>query len=161
MERETLFAVLTYTFFIVISLIGHVKRTKGLRNYIKKRKTMKETSCVLKMEKSKGGLKFLGESKKTFGDFTQDLKPGETVSIYIERNINTGTTPQLAKIHASIRTLSIDIGATFEETKLAIKHKSGLVVKGEAKSFADCSKEELMLVIETINQIGRDFNMKL
>ncbi len=161
MENEILVPVLTFGFLMSASILGHIKRTKGLRNYIKKKNNMKETSCTLKMEKGKEGLKFLGESKKVFGDFTKDLKPGETISIYIERNINTGTTPQLAKIHASIRSLSIDIGSTFEETKLAIKHKSGLVVKGQAKSFADCSKEELMLVIETINQIGRDFNMHL
>jgi hypothetical protein len=49
-------------------------------------------------------------------------------------------------------------GYTFDEMKVIVKQASGL----EDKSFADCSKDELMLAIEACIQIGREqFNLNL
>jgi hypothetical protein len=47
---------------------------------------------------------------------------------------------------------------TFDEVKEIIKDASGLT----GKSFADCSKDDLMLAIESCVQIGREqFNLNL
>jgi len=49
-------------------------------------------------------------------------------------------------------------GYTFDEMKDVVKDASGL----GGKSFADCSKDELMLAIEACIQIGREqFNLSL
>ena len=49
-------------------------------------------------------------------------------------------------------------GYTFDEMKCVIKDATGL----SNKSFADCSKDELMLAIESCIQIGREqFNINL
>jgi hypothetical protein len=51
-----------------------------------------------------------------------------------------------------------ELGYTFDEMKLVVKQASGL----EDKSFADCSKDDLMLAIEACIQIGREqFNLSL
>jgi hypothetical protein len=65
---------------------------------------------------------------------------------------------QLAKVHACIRELAKESGYTFDEMKLLIKHNSGL----EGKSFKDCSKDQLMLAIESCIQIGKEnYNINL
>jgi hypothetical protein len=65
---------------------------------------------------------------------------------------------QLAKVHACIREIAKESGYTFDEMKLIIKDASGIA----DKSFADCSKDELMLAIEACIQIGREqFNINL
>jgi hypothetical protein len=72
---------------------------------------------------------------------------------------------QIAKVHACIRTLAQESGYTFDEMKRIIKTHSGLCYDaGDAevcKSFADCSKSELALAIESCVEIGKDFNLNL
>jgi len=99
-------------------------------------------------------------------DFVDSLEEGQQVSVFFEAFKDDGTKPQLARIHACIRKLATEIGYTFEEMKLEIKRRSGLThgdlnsSEGYAKSFADCSKEELGLVIESINQAGEVVNLQ-
>jgi hypothetical protein len=38
--------------------------------------------------------------------------------------------------------------------KKVIKEKTGLIMNEDYKSFADCSKEELALVIQSIIEVG-------
>ena len=109
-----------------------------------------------------GGLNPISSVSAKYGEFIKGLETGQTVEIFMESNSDTGTVPQLAKIHASIRELAKEIGYSFEDMKLEVKRKSGLCIKKEydnemfmvCKSFADCSKEELALTVETIIQIG-------
>ena len=94
-----------------------------------------------------------------YKEFVKGVSEGQVVEEYLEAYADTGTNLQLAKIHACIKTLSEDIGYTFAEMKLEVKRHSGLCIKLSAnqekcKSFADCSVEELTLVIQAIIEIG-------
>lgn len=94
--------------------------------------------------------------------FLDNLEPGQTVEIFLDANKDDGTLAQLAKIHKCIREIAKETGDNYEDMKLLIKKKSGLCVKktvdGETvmvcKSFANASKTDLGLVIETIIEIG-------
>lgn len=98
-------------------------------------------------------------------DFVDSIEEGQQVSVFFEAFKDDGTAPQLAKIHACIRKLATEIGYTFEEMKLEIKRRAGLAhgdlstSEGYVKSFADCSKEELALVIESLNKAGEMVNI--
>lgn len=94
--------------------------------------------------------------------FLDNLEPGQTVEIFLDANKDDGTLAQLAKIHKCIREIAKETGDNYEDMKLLIKKKSGLCVKKEVdgetvmvcKSFANASKTDLGLVIETIIHIG-------
>lgn len=108
------------------------------------------------------GLSPISSVADKYSEFIKGLEPGQTVEIFMEANSDTGTVPQLAKIHASIRELAKELGYSFEDMKLEVKRRAGLCIKREydnemfmlCKSFADCSKEELALTLEAIMQIG-------
>ena len=87
------------------------------------------------------------------------LEEGQEVAVFYEADKNDGTNDQRALIHASIRKIAIESGHLFPEVKLEVKRRSGLVYGEYVKSFADCSKEELGLVIETIKEVGGMFNI--
>lgn len=103
------------------------------------------------------------EIAKDFNNYFKDHKDGQRFDVYFEIKDVKGSIAQLARIHASIRKLAVETGCTFEEMKLAIKDKAGLVIRNDeridALSFGDCSKDDLMLVIETINELGRGFGI--
>jgi hypothetical protein len=53
-------------------------------------------------------------------------------------------------------------GVTFEEMKLMIKQKAGLHLKdGQFKSFADCSRDDLSGVIQTILEVSEFLGMNM
>jgi hypothetical protein len=93
--------------------------------------------------------------------FMDTLKPGQTVNCFIESNTETGTLSQLSMVHALIRKLATEIGYTFEEMKKLVKKRSGLMVDGNFKSFANCSAEELSLAIQAAIEIGKIANLNL
>jgi hypothetical protein len=72
----------------------------------------------------------------------------------MDSNVDNGTLAQIAKIHACIRELAIELGYTFDDMKAEVKRRNGMLINDKCKSFADCSKEELALVIQSIIQIG-------
>jgi hypothetical protein len=100
-----------------------------------------------------------------YNEFVNALEEDQIVETFFEANQDDGTNAQLAKIHASIRKLAVEMGYTFEELKYSIKQKAGLCWKSDGKkkeyckSFADCSKDELTLVIEAINEAGKLVNI--
>jgi hypothetical protein len=106
------------------------------------------------------------EQKLAYEIFVEKLPEGQAVEMYIDlANINHSKA-QLAKIHACIRELAKESGYTFDEMKCLVKDHAGLAYKEGMmmtyKSFADCSKDELMLAIEACIQIGREqFNINL
>ena len=75
-----------------------------------------------------------------------------------------GTLPQLAKLHVMLKQLSMHIGETVENMKLLVKDRAGLCIARNvagkeyflAKSFADCSKDELSLAIQAAMEIGEN-----
>ena len=90
--------------------------------------------------------------------FIDKLEEGQIVDMYIDLASADHSKAQLAKVHACIRELAKESGYTFDDMKTIIKSSSGL----NNKSFADCSKNELMLAIEACIQIGgENFNINL
>jgi len=95
---------------------------------------------------------------KLYDTWVKELPEGTKVEIFVSVSGEDGTNAQLAKIHAMIRELANEIGHTFQELKLEAKRKTGLcfVRDGQeyCKSFKDCSKQELNLVIQSLIEMG-------
>ena len=113
----------------------------------------------IKLIKKDGRLTYADEkSKLAYMIYADKLPEGQIVDMYLELADANHSKAQLAKVHACIRELAKESGYTFEEMKLIIKQASGL----ENKSFAECSKDDLMLAIEACIQIGREnYNLNL
>lgn len=98
--------------------------------------------------------------------FVSEVPDGTIVEFFFEVQQDDGTLPQLAKLHAMIRELALHIGESFEDMKLLIKDKAGLCLAREvagkeyflAKSFGECSREELSLAIQAAIDIGISVN---
>jgi hypothetical protein len=115
------------------------------------------------LRKDGGKLIYTSKADETiYKLFLDSLEPGQTVEIFLDANKDDGTLAQLAKIHKCIREIAKETGDNYEDMKLLIKKKSGLCVKKEVdgetvmicKSFANASKTDLAMVIETIIEIG-------
>lgn len=95
--------------------------------------------------------------------FVDKLSEDHLVQVFFEANLSDGTYTQISKIKVCIRELAKEIGDTFEDVEREIKTASGLSseVNGEIeyKSFADCSKDELSLTIQTLIQRGDFVNI--
>jgi TusA-related sulfurtransferase len=106
-----------------------------------------------KLIKEKGKLVYLDDkSKLNYKLFLDKLPEGQEIEIFIDLATSNKSVAQLAKVHACIREMAKESGYTFDEMKCLIKDASGIA----DKSFADCSKDELMLAIEACIQIGRE-----
>jgi hypothetical protein len=105
------------------------------------------------------------KSKLNFQIFVDKLADGQQVEVFMGLTSDNGSLAQIAKVHACIRTLAQESGYTFDEMKRIIKTHSGLCYDAGdtevCKSFADCSKSELALAIESCVEIGKDFNLNL
>jgi hypothetical protein len=98
------------------------------------------------------------QDKLAYEIFVDKISEEQVVEMYIDLANADHSKAQLAKVHACIRELAKESGYTFDEMKGVIKEASGL----SGKSFADCSKDEIMLAIEACIQIGREqFNINL
>lgn len=115
------------------------------------------------LKKSGGKLIYVNKSdENVYKLFVDSLADDQVVEIFFDANKDDGSLAQLAKIHKCIREIAKETGDNYEDMKLLIKKKSGLCIKknvdGEVvmvcKSFANASKTDLALVIETIIQIG-------
>ena len=98
--------------------------------------------------------------------FVSDVPDGTIVEFFFEVQQDDGTLPQLAKLHAMIRELALHVGEPFDNMKLLVKDKAGLCLAREvagkeyflAKSFGECSREELSLAIQAAIDIGTSVN---
>ncbi len=103
---------------------------------------------------------------KQYELYVSHIPDGAIVDFFYEVTHDDGTLPQLAKLHVMIKQLATHIGETPENMKLLIKDKAGLCIAREvsgreyflAKSFGECSREELSLAIQAAIQIGEDVN---
>jgi hypothetical protein len=99
---------------------------------------------------------------KAYELFVKTLEEGAVVDMYMSVEKDDGTLAQLAKIHAMCRTLASHCGETFEDMKLYVKDKAGLIIKDNSqmviKSFGACSKEELSMAIQAAQEIGQAVN---
>jgi hypothetical protein len=116
-----------------------------------------------KYKKERGMLKPLSiASMKQYELFVSRLQEGAIVEFFYEEQHDDGTLPQLAKLHVMLKELATHIGETVENMKLLVKDKAGLCIAREvsgkeyflAKSFGDCSREELSLAIQAAIEIG-------
>jgi len=116
-----------------------------------------------KYKKERGILKPLTiASMKQYELFVSNLADGAIVEFFYEEQHDDGTLPQLAKLHVMLKQLSMHIGETVENMKLLVKDRAGLCIAREvagkeyflAKSFGDCSKDELSLAIQAAIEIG-------
>ena len=118
------------------------------------------------LTKKNGKLEYnIKTQEKRYDKFVEDLPEGTKVELFVSASSEKGTNAQLARVHVMIRELASTLGYTFEEVKLLVKRKAGLcVVKNGTeycKSFADCDKEELNLVIQAITEMGDYTNTNL
>lgn len=98
--------------------------------------------------------------------FVTRIPEGSIVECFYEVQHDDGTLPQLAKLHVIIRQLASHIGETVENMKILVKDRAGLCIAREvagkeyflAKSFGECSKEELSLAIQAAIEIGEEVN---
>jgi hypothetical protein len=122
---------------------------------------------TVKLVKRDGKLVYPDDkSKLNYQIFLDKLPEGQKVEMYIGLADADHSVAQLAKVHACIRELAKESGYTFDEMKMIIKRQSGLCYDGGdaeyCKSFADCSKDELVLAIEACIQLGREnWNLNL
>jgi len=105
------------------------------------------------------------KDKLAYQIFLDKIPEGQKIEMYLDLADADHSKAQLAKVHACIRELAKESGYTFEEMKSIVKAQSGLCMEVdgllECKSFADCSKDELMLAIEACITIGKDLNINL
>lgn len=98
--------------------------------------------------------------------FVSHILEGSIVECFYEVQHDDGTLPQLAKLHVIIRQLAGHIGETVENMKILVKDRAGLCIAREvagkeyflAKSFGECSREELSLAIQAAIEIGEEVN---
>lgn len=96
--------------------------------------------------------------------FVQSLPDNATIDCMMELKTKDNTKAQLAKIHVCIKEIANEQGDTINAVKKEVKRQCGMGYKDENgnmkyDSFADCSKEELSNVIETIIQMGHFLNV--
>lgn len=120
-----------------------------------------------KYKKEHGVLKPISlKLAKEYEQFVSNIPEGTMVEFFYEEQYEDGTLPQLAKIHVMLKELSGHIGESVENLKLLVKDKAGLCLSREvagkeyflAKSFGDCSREELSLAIQATMEIGIQVN---
>jgi len=119
---------------------------------------------TVKLVKRDGKLVYPDDkSKLNYQIFLDKLSDGQQVEVFMGLTSDDGSVAQLAKVHSCIRELAKESGYTFDEMKTIIKQHSGLCYDADGaeycKSFADCSKMELVLAIEACIQIGKEFNI--
>lgn len=123
-----------------------------------------------KYKKERGILKPLTLATiKQYEQFVSNIPENTIVEFFYEIQHDDGTLPQLAKLHVMIKQLSTHIGESVENMKLLVKDRAGLCIAREvsgkeyflAKSFGDCSKEELSLAIQAAIEIGDEVNFPL
>ena len=101
--------------------------------------------------------------------FVSRIPEGTIVEYFYEVQHDDGTLPQLAKLHVMLKELATHIGESVENMKLLVKDKAGLCIAREvsgkeyflAKSFGDCSREELSLAIQAAIEIGESIDYPL
>lgn len=125
---------------------------------------------VGKYKKERGLLKPVTlAGAKQYERFVSDIPDGAIVEFFYELQHDDGTLPQLAKLHVMIKELATHIGETAENMKLLIKDRAGLCIAREvsgkeyflAKSFGECSKDELSLAIQAAIEIGEEVNFPI
>ena len=95
-------------------------------------------------------------------DFLRQLKEGEKVEVTYEAIHAKVSYSQLSLLHKCIRVIAGYTGHNFDEIKEIVKMRAGLYSeKGKFKSFADLSKDEISLAINTVLELGQELGLSL
>jgi hypothetical protein len=104
-----------------------------------------------------------------YKEFVKALEQGTELDIFLEIASGDGTLAQLAKVHKCIRIIASHTGTSFEDMKMVIKDRSGLVTKRTVlgkeymdwKSFGKISRDDLNLAIQACIDLGDGFRLNL
>jgi hypothetical protein len=100
--------------------------------------------------------------KYALRNYVLNVEEGAVIQVTYEELSTDGTYAQISKLQACTRELSKFLGYTHEEVKDIVKHKANLYTpEGELKSFAQCSKEELSLAIQSALDLGEQVDFPL
>lgn len=122
------------------------------------------------LKKDEGKLVYVNSAAgKQYETFLSHIEEGQFVDVFFAANKDDGTLAQIAKAKVCAREIATFTGETFDTVERRIKRKSGLSIRIEedgeifliTKSYANCSKEEMGLVIQTIIEMGEFLNMNL
>lgn len=118
----------------------------------------------VKLVKKDGKLTYPDDKARlAYQIFLDKIPEGQKIEMYLGLADADHSVAQLAKVHACIRELAKESGYTFDEMKKIVKDQSGLCYDGGGaivyKSFADCSKDELILAILACIEIGENYNI--
>lgn len=102
--------------------------------------------------------------KKLKKIFDQQMFEGQQARVFIETKNKKGpNNNQLARIHACTKQLALEVGQSFEKMKNDIKEHAGINIhyinEYQTNSFADCTSDEIQLVIQSIKEIGEMLNV--
>lgn len=122
------------------------------------------------LKKSNGKLIHIVQADESrLKEYIKNLPEGIKVNMYIEVMTDDGSLEQIAKVHKCIRVLAEHTGSTFNEMKKEIKIRSGLhivyvkpneTIENEL-SFADCSREDLNIAIQSCIELGDELGLNL
>jgi len=137
---------------------------------------MKDGIFSSSLKKTKDGklLHIRKGDEQKYKEFIQALDEGDQIDIFIEINSADNTLLQLAKVHKCIREIAKHTGNSFDDIKMLIKDKAGLVIKRRVpmlrtidpteepiykeymdwKSFGKISKDDLGLAIQACIDLG-------
>ena len=108
--------------------------------------------------------------KKIYEQFVNIIPDGYKVDVIFELSGPKATVAQIAKVHAACREIANHTGHTFDEIKLLVKERAGLILNKNGdednsttiiKSSADCSKEEMSAAIEATEQLCTDLGINV
>lgn len=121
---------------------------------------------ILRFTKTPAGLLPASPAEQLrYQQYVNLLPEGIPVEVLVSSLSGDVTPPQLGRLHAMIRELASFTGMSFEGMKLTIKKETGLaldfesqdkpgVVQTFARSFSDCSREEITLAIQSCLEKG-------
>ena len=126
-------------------------------------------TILFRLKKHEGKVKYSVPAMKTvYKNLLDSLEEGQEIEVFASMVASRkGTLAQINKVHKCIRDLASHTGETFENIKLIIKEKSGLMIISNEdstvveKSFADCTSEELNLAIQAAIVIGEQAGVNL
>ena len=144
---------------------------------------MKDGIFSTSLKKTKEGklIHIRSADEAKYKEFIKELEPGDQVDVFMEINSADNTLLQLSKVHKCIREIAKHTGNSFDDIKMVIKDKAGLVIKRSVsvlntidpeagshqkiymdwKSFAKISKDDLSLAIQACIDLGDTVGLNL
>ena len=125
---------------------------------------MKQKKAVLNIKLTKENGKLIhkdASDASLYKIFMESLEEGQSVDVFFDAHVDSGTYAQISKLKVPIRELANESGDSFEEMQNIVKAQAGLCWEDHCKSFGDCSIEELNLAIQAAIEIGDYLNLNL